>query len=221
MPDQTIIEMLRQSLRGFLTPRDAPTSPTAIGPLNAIDLPAVPSPYPFRNPITPTKELDEAMRQIRSIAPGAGTTIREITQTPPRAYLKYAAEGNPYRSWEIGDSTDPNPDDEYFRGYTPGLFPSEASEKGNVYINPRVDRQDVSLAGQLARVATPSQEQQDQDARTRNLKNTAPVAIVGVGPGTRDYSIYERDRQKTAEGQYKSYEDFLAALRSAFIGTRK
>jgi len=200
MPDQSIIEMLRQSLRGLLTPRDAPSSPTAIGPLNAIDLPAVPSPYPFRNPITPTKELDAAMRNIRSISPGAGTTTREITQTPPRKLLASA----------MYDSIDePNP--------TPILFPGDTSQKGTVYINPRTDNQGAALAGQLARVATPSAQQQLQDSADRNLKIERTRGSIG-GPQHQSYAIKGEDRQHTAEEQYAS---LLAALQTAFVGARK
>src|SRR4051794_31202711 len=56
-----------------------PKKPTAIGPFD-VDTPN--SPYPFKQPPVMTKDLDDRLKMIRSIAPGAGTKATNISNIP-------------------------------------------------------------------------------------------------------------------------------------------
>jgi hypothetical protein len=168
----------------------------ARGPLKGregLEAPTIHSPYPFKNPITPTKEIDESLRRIRSAVPGAGTNVREIRTQPQGVVIKQVARDDPRYL------NGPDLDNQKFLG----AYPTVGPDVGTIYLNPRGSDYKVP---EIA-----------QDERDRML---AHELVHAAGhPDNRAYPIsdkYVEYRERQPEPQ-----TMLDVLTRAAIGARK
>jgi len=121
-----------------------------------VDMP--PSPYPFKNPITMTKGLDEDVREMRSIAPGAGTARTNVVgQVPPIGHIVQGARDPRLRDAIMKGEYDPTLTNLY------GLAPANSGDKdfgNNVYVNPQLppSMRKVTVAHELSHRNNPGTE---------------------------------------------------------------
>ena len=120
-------ESVMRLLRAWLTPTSGNPPTIATNHGGMLEIPEVSSPYPFKNPATPTKEIDQALRHIRSVVPGAGTNVTEIqTSSPPGDLMKQAMRQVP------GYAQSNNLNNLNLLG----AMGVKGPEKGKLYLNP-------------------------------------------------------------------------------------
>jgi len=123
-----------------------------------IELP--PSPYPFKQPATMNKGIDQDVRDIRKYAPGAGTAQPStLTTVPPTGYIA----GNtrePLQSKIFKGEFDPA--DTTLLGMSPNTGSKEYGN--NVYINPKLPEYSRGsvVAHELSHRNDPSTEDEGQ-----------------------------------------------------------
>ena len=110
-----------------------PENDYGVEPETKVQLP--PHPYPFNNPVTMTKELDNNVRELRGLAPGAGTAQSNVlTNVPPIGYIAKRVGDPKLQNDIMSNNYDPRATN--LLGTSP-IKERDPNLGNSVYINPR------------------------------------------------------------------------------------
>jgi len=143
-----------RTLRGMLEP------PPKTVELQGVETTLPPSPYPFNQPPAMTRELDDSLKRIRQISPGAGSAQTSVlTNVPPTGYIARRSGGR--QDSILKGEQDPTELSLLGLAQVGDARPYGPEKNPNVYINPKIKSKellDQTVAHELSHRNIPSTE---------------------------------------------------------------